>query len=277
MIVGVINGYYRSGTTFMQRLCCKSNSNLIVLSEPTQHEIIDHIMANGCNSTNLLHGWEIFKDYCRLPRDVKHAFMKRHFDVFDHDKKQWGVMTSAGAVRHLLQPLHDCEQQVVIKSTQLHLFLDDIKEWYGCWVLHLDRSVENIVADHFTYYALTKSNEAKKLLLSDKESLPFYADLVFENLTRGLGVDKSIARHNLDKLVFNILATKKAVSEQKGVVVVDFDDFVANPHQHLDKLPFKVNESLLRLIDPHKSNPKPKWLIDAVNDSIKHIKDITGW
>jgi len=277
MIVGVINGYYRSGTTFMQRLCRKSNPNFIVLCEPTQHEIIDHIMANGCNNYNLLHGWDVFKDYCRLPRAVKHKFIRRHFEVFDNDKKQWGVMTSAGSVRHLLQPLHDCEQPIVVKSTQLQLFLDDIKEWYGCWVLHLDRSVENIVADHLTYSTLTTTDEAKKLLLSDKESLSFYADLVFENLTRCFGVDKSIARHNLDKLVFNILATKKAVNGQKGVVVIDFDDFIANPYQHLDKLPFKVDESLLRLIDPHKSNPRPKWLVDAVNDSIRHVKNVTGW
>jgi len=176
-----------------------------------------------------------------------------------------------------LQPLHDCEQPIVIVSKQLHLFLDNLKNWYGCWALHLDRSVENIVADHFTYYNLTRSGKAKKCLLNDEESLPFYADLVFENLTRVLGVDKSIARHNLDKLVFNILATKKVVSEQKSVVVINFDDFMDNPYQHMIKLPFKVKESLLRLKDLYESNPKPKWLVDAVNDSIRHIKDIMGW
>jgi len=271
MIVGIINGYYRSGTTFMQRLCSKSNPNFIVLSEPTQHEIIDHIMSDGCHKDNLLHGWEIFKDYCKLPRKIRHEFIRRHFEVFDYDKSQWGIMTSEGAVRYLLQPLHDCEQQIVIKSTQLHLFLEKLKEWYGCWVLHLDRSVENIVADHFSYYSLVNSTQAKELLASNKGVLPFYVDLVFENITKYLRVDKNIARNNLDKLVFNILATKKIVEKQKGVIVVDFDEFISNPLNFVDKLPFKVNRGLFKLINHSKKNPVPDWLKDMVKDSINYI------
>jgi len=271
MIVGIINGYYRSGTTFMQRLCCKSNPNFIVLSEPTQHEIIDHVLANGCYKDNLLHGWQIFKDYCKLPRKVKHEFIKRHFEVFDYDKSQWGIMTSESAVRYLLQPLHDCEQQIVIKSTQLHLFLEKLKEWYGCWILHLDRNIENIIADHFSYYHLTKTTEVKNFLMSNKGAISFYADLVFENITKYLRLDKSIARNNLDKLVFNILATRKIVEKQKGITILNFDEFVRNPKQHLNKLPFKVNEGLLRLIDPSKRNPVPDWFISMVKDSVNYI------
>jgi len=232
MIVGIINGYYRSGTTFMQRLCSKSNPNFIVLSEPTQHEIIDHIMADGCHKDNLLHGWEIFKDYCKLPRKVKHEFIRRHF---------------------------------------LHLFLEKLKDWYGCWVLHLDRSVENIIADHFSYYSLVNSTQAKDILLSKDKPISFYADLVFENLTKYLRLDRNIARNNLDKLVFNILATRKIVERQKGITVLNFDEFVRNPKQHLNKLPFKVNESLLRLINPSKKNPVPDWLIDMIKDSVNYI------
>jgi len=274
MIVGIINGYYRSGTTFMQRLCSKSNPNFIVLSEPTQHEIIDHIMANGCNNTNILHGWEIFKDYCKLPRKVRHEFIRRHFTVFDENENQWGIMTSEGAIRYLLQPLHDYDQPVVIKSTQLHLHLEKVKKWYDCWVLHLDRNIENIIADHFTYYALVNSTKAKELLTSNNKPLPFYADLVFKNLVEYYGLDESIARNNLDKLVFNILTVKKAIELQKGITVIDFDKFISNPKQYLNKLPFKVNESLLKLVNPSKKNPVPDWLKDMIKDSINYLNNV---
>ena len=277
MIVGIINGYYRSGTTFMQRLCSKSNPNFIVLSEPTQHEIIDHIMANGCNNTNILHEWEIFKDYCKLPRKVLHEFIRRHFTVFDENENQWGIMTSEGAIRYLLQPLHDFEKQVVIKSTQLHLFLEKVKRWYDCWILHLDRSIENIIADHFTYYALINSNQAKELLTSNKKPLPFYADLVFKNLAKYFDIDEDIARNNLDKLVFNILTVKKVIEKQKGIKVIDFDKFISNPKQYLNEFPFKINESLLKLVNPSKKNPVPDWLKDMVKESVSYIKNVLRW
>jgi len=272
MIIGVINGYYRSGTTLMQRLCSENNPNYVVLCEPTQHEIIDHIISVGCDGISTLHGWEVFKGYCKLTRKVRHEFIKRHFEVFDYDKSQWGIMTSEGAVRYLLQPLHDCEQQIVIKSTQLHLFLEKLKEWYGCWILHLDRNIENIIADHFSYNHLTKTAEVKNIFMSNKGAISFYANLVFENLTKYLRLNKNIARNNLDKLVFNILATRKIVEKQKGITVLNFDDFVRNPKQNLNKLPFKINESLLRILDPYKANPVPNWLKDMINSSIKYIR-----
>ena len=273
MIIGVIDGYYRSGTTLIQRLCSKSNPDYVVLCEPTQHEIIDHIIKNGCDNYNSLHGWEIFKDYCKLPKKTLHTFIKRHFEIFDSDRKQWGIMTSEGAVRYLLQPLHDCELPIVIKSTQLHLFLDKLKEWYDCWVLYVDRNIHNIIADHYPYYLLTKTMVVKEYLLSSDGVLPFYGDLVYENLTRYLNVDKDIAKKNIDKLVFNILVSKKIATNQKGVAILNFNEFVENPITQLSKIPFKVEKSLLRIVDPKKGNPTPNWLREIVNISINNLRD----
>lgn len=108
--------------------------------------------------------------------------------------------------------------------------------------------------------------------MSNKGAVSFYASLVFENLTKYLRLDKNIARNNLDKLVFNILAIRKIVEKQKGITVLNFDDFVRNPKQNLNKLPFKINESLLRILDPYKANPVPNWLRDMINSSIKYIR-----
>jgi len=273
MIVGIINGYYRSGTTLMQRLYKLSNPNHIVLSEPTQHEIIDHVLANGCFKPSVLHGWNIFEDYCRLPREVKHEFIRRHFVVFDDNKEQWGIMTSEGAVRYLLQPLHDCKQPVVIKSNQLHLFLDKLREWYNCWILHLNRKIEYIVADHFDRFTLSNPKKAKDILSGKKGAISFYCDLVYDNLKKYLRINKDIVRNNLDKLVFNIMATKKVVEKMDNVVVLNFDEFVSNPVVKLNKLPFKVDRGVLHILDKSKKNPVPDWLWDMILDSVNYISE----
>jgi len=273
MIVGIINGYYRSGTTFMQLLCSESNPDLIVLSEPTQHEIIDHILANGCNNCNPLHGWEIFKDYCRLPKKVLHEFIKRHFEVFDNDTKQHGIMTSEGAIRYLLQPLDEFDKPVVIKSTQLHLFLDKMKKWYNCWILHLTRSIERIIADHFFYNEIINSEVLKTLLMGKTPIERFFFDKVFENLLKYYNIKEDFSRHNLDKIVFNIMATKKAVEQQSNIIVIDFDDFILRPSQYINKLPFKIDINSLRLIDLSKRNNIPVWLNDMIRDSINYVKN----
>jgi len=271
MIVGIINGYYRSGTTLMQRLYKLSNLNHIVLCEPTQHEIIDFVMSNGCYKQNVLHGWTIFEDYCKLPREVRHEFIARHFEVFDKDKRQWGIMTDFGAVRYLLQPLHDCDLPIVIKSCQLHLFLDKLIRWLDCWVVHLVRPAPKVIASHFNPIDLYGSNKAREILLGNKGVVSFYCDAVYENLTYYLKVDKNKARHNLDKLVFNILTVNRIASGFGLVNVVNFETFIRDPVKEAKYLPFKLNSKVFSYIDLSKDVSPPDWLVKEVLKSVDYL------
>jgi len=271
VLVGIISGYYRSGTTIMQRIYELSNPNHIVLCEPTQHEIIDHILANGCYNKNVLHGWEIFNGYCKLPRELLHSFILRHFDVFDTDKSNWGIMTSLGAITHLLTPLYKSNLPIVIKTTQLQLFLSDCANIFGCWVIHLERSTENTIASHLSMDMLENPELAKNLLLKKGGILPFYGHLVYENLTKALGVSPENVENNLDKLVFNIEMTKilarKHAKVCDKVIIVDFDDLVINPQKWLSKFPFKISDSALKLLSPSKQKKAPDWLKEMVLES----------
>ena len=71
-------------------------------------------------------------------------------------------------------------------------------------------------------------------------------------------------------MMFDVFPTVLPV-RQKGITVIDFDKFISNPKQYLNKLPFKVNESLLRLIDSSKRNPVPDWLKSMIKDSVNYI------
>lgn len=279
MLVGIINGYYRSGTTLMQRLYKESYPNHFVLSEPTQHEIIDHALANGCFNTNTLHGWKIFEDYCKLPRKIKHDFIRRHFEVFDYDKAQHGIMTSYGAVRYLLTPFIEAEVPIVVKSTQLHLFLDNLARDFNCWILHLFRDTARNIADHFNITDLSETGKARKILFSNEPWNNFYANLVFENLTKALKLDTSRVENNLDKLVLSIETINRIVREQAEkndtIKIVNFDhlvaDFIRNPQNVMNKLPFKLKPNVITLIDSTRINPVPDWLRDEVRKSKKKL------
>jgi len=71
-------------------------------------------------------------------------------------------------------------------------------------------------------------------------------------------------------MMFDVFPTVLPV-RQKGITVIDFDKFISNPKQYLNKLPFKVNESLLKLVNPSKKNPVPDWLKDMIKDSVEYV------
>ena len=270
MIRGIIAGYYRSGTTIFQRMYKISKQTDIVLHEPTAHHIVDFMLQCGYSKYIDLHGWKCLEDYGLLPQLVLHEFVRRHTLVFDDFKSNRGIITDAEVLDSLFEPLQACPRPIVIKTTQLALFLDYVSRKYLCWVLWLDRDTERIIADHAPIDkldALTKPSTVT----------PFFGGLVYDELTRLFNVNPN-ARTPLQKLVFNIEVIRKVVRKQaeknRLIHIINFDDFVENPHKYLDKLPFRLTDEALKLIDPSKRNPIPNKLRELVNKARSKFEDI---
>lgn len=251
MIIGIISGYYRSGTTIFQRIF-EEALGVPVLHEPTQHEIIRHIYSLGFDKPHPMHGFDVFRGYAQIPSNVFNEFAKRHAEVFK-DVKQYGVMTDFNAIKYLLQPFHECNVKIIVKANQVWLYLDKLAKEYNCWVIHLDRDENQIIAEHTT---------DKSLLLSDRY-MPFYTHEVYNSLTAYLGV-RLAHRRNIDKLRFIIRTVKKVVREQANkcdkIKVINFDDFAKSPLNYKNILGEKIVNKALELIDLNKITKVPDWL-----------------
>ena len=271
MIVGIINGYYRSGTTIFQRFVELCEPSFIVLCEPTQHEIIYHIMANGWNNVHPLHGFEIFKGYSKLPRNVLRDFIDNFIYVFGYTRYNHGIFTDPDEAITLLEPFHECDEKIVIKSTQLSLVLDEVVDEFDCWAIHLERPIENTVWNHFgnavAFFEFVESDDAP---------IPFYGDLVYERIVKKFDFELK-PRKPIEKLVFNVKFVNdyvKPLAEKiDEITIINFDEFVTNPSDYVDNLPFDASLKIHReVFDPEKLNPAPELARKIVHDILKSLK-----
>jgi len=274
-IIGFIIGYYRTGTTIFQRIYKYLNPDVLVLSEPTQHEIVSHIISEGCKKEHSLHGWKVFEDYCKLPLNILLDFFVEHFKTFYNDNLNKGIITNYYKARYILDIFHYIPQKVVIKSTQLWLYVKKLIDDYNAWVLLIERDIPHIVADHLDYFTAIDLRKLKEILLDGVKPISFYCDDVFMNLLRVLGIDKVNIAYPIDKLVFNSKVYQIAIDwfrkNVKNIYIINFDRFIMNPYKWFDKLPFQVTEDSLKLLDATKINPVHQFLRDWVRDSLNRI------
>lgn len=270
MIVGIINGYYRSGTTIFQRFVELCEPSWIVLCEPTQHEIIYHIMRYGLFSVHPLHGFKIFLGYSKLPRNVLRDFIARHIEVFGYSDKNFGIFVDPDDALYLLEPLHDCEEKIVIKSTQLSLVLDEVVNKLGCWCIHLERATENTVFNHFPDL---------KAFLSFVDGydkvIPFYGNLVYDRIVKTFDLNIDLSKP-IEKLVFNVKFTndyvKSFANKTERLTIIDFDNFVRNVDKYVNKLPFNARLDIAKeLFSINRLNFAPSIVKEIVDPIIRRL------
>lgn len=267
MIVGIINGYYRSGTTIFQKFVELCEPNWIVLCEPTQHEIIYHIMAQGWYNRNVLHGFKIFLGYSMLPRNVLRDFIARHIEVFGMSDKNHGIIVDPDDALYILEPLHDCDESIVIKSTQLGIVLDEVVKKLGCWCIHLERAIENTVFNHFPDLDsfLSFVNESKGII-------PFYGNLVYDRIVNKFDL-KIDLKKPIEKLVFNVKFVNDYVKKNLNKTIINFDAFVRNIEEYIDKLPFNVRLDIAKkLFDTNRLNIAPQKVKKIIGEIIESLK-----
>jgi len=215
MIVGVLNGYYRSGTTIWQRIIEESNPHLIVLHEPTG-PATGYELLQG-QTTNPIHGWDVYAGYRKLPRKILSEFLKRWFDVF---KEKKGILTDWDDVSYLLGVFHYCNLPIFIKSNQLHLFLREIEEEFDTKCIHITRNLADNIYAHLEIYPC--EHYKRRVLLSKEFPSMFFVDYVYRDLKEYFGEPQD-AENVLQKLLYNI--TK--CNEVANCIKVPYEDFEA--------------------------------------------------
>ena len=270
MIVGIINGYYRSGTTIFQRFVELCDPDAIVLCEPTQHEVVFHVMKYGCDNVHPLHGFKVFDGYLRLPKKTLRDFFERWLYFVHDEPNNHGIFTDPDDAIALLEPLHECPRRIVVKSTQLSLVLREVVEEFDCWCVHLTRPIENTVYDHFpdlqSFLTFSRSYDA---------TIPFYGDLVYARIVGKFGVKHDL-RKPIERLVFNVYFVNNYVNKiarsVDDITVLDFEKFVANPDETIETLPFEADTEIAeRVFDRNRIRPVPDVVKTIVHQIVKRL------
>jgi len=258
MIVGVLNGYYRSGTTIWQRLIEESNPHIAVLCEPTSPVVVQQIKQIGFDGLEPLHGFKIFKGYGKLDKDVFDEYVRRWKDVFSRYKVMRGIMTDWGDVTYLLMPFYECKQPIFIKSTQLHLHLNKIEALFGTKCLHIKRNLADNIAAHLKPHVLANEAKAKSVLYSTQMPTMFFVDSVYENLKENFKINYP-AKTVLEKLICNINICTK-IAEESGVKTVKFENFDEVRNAIIQHFELYTHLHKLCLFDFSKVYIAPTWL-----------------
>lgn len=218
MIVGVLNGYYRSVTTFFQKIVHDFNPDVIDLHEPTSPIILEEIERYRGEETHPLHGWNVFDGFYRLDRDTFEKFKKVHKRVMKKPENACGVVMNRKDAMKLLEPFHESEEKIFIKSNQLHFHLQTIKEEFSIPVIHISRDVAEIVFSHVPRRIRNTPALLNRWLENYDPGNHFFLNTIHEELSRkSLAYTDEIAAG--PRIVSNVLRCEKVVSHQDVIRV----------------------------------------------------------
>ena len=144
MIKGVINGYYRTGTSIVWWILQQSNPDKIILYEPHSCGLHDELRAfnPNANTVNPLHGMPIYKPYFQVPKDVREKFLirARPCPIYTKVDLQDAIET--------VEMFHEIDADVYIQSNQLHLILNEFCEYFDCNYIHIVRDPAEVLFSH---------------------------------------------------------------------------------------------------------------------------------
>ena len=144
MIKGVINGYYRTGTSVLWWIIQQSNPDKLVLYEPHSCGLHDELrnLKPDEHTQNPLHGLPIYKPYFQIPEDIRKEFMKKA-----KPKSIYSPHGLKDAVE-TVEVFDELDRDVYIQSNQLHLILREFCEYFNCKYIHIVRDPSEVLYAH---------------------------------------------------------------------------------------------------------------------------------
>ena len=143
-IEGIINGYYRTGTSIVWWILQQSNPDKIILYEP--HSVGLHnefrSLRPTADTVNPLHGMPIYKPYFLIPERVRREFLTKAKPkpVYTREDIDDAIQT--------VEMFHKLEEPIYIQSNQLHPILREFAEYFNCKYIHIVRDPAEVLYSH---------------------------------------------------------------------------------------------------------------------------------
>jgi len=254
-IKAILNGYYRSGTTILWWILRLSNLDKPVLYEPTSPVLLDFLRKWEYGKIDGLHGLPIFDGYFMMPKPCLDNFManQRGKDVYLSHENAFKT----------LDPIHNCNKEIIIKTCQLHLILNKVANKYGCNYVHLVRHPADVFVSHLgkDYRKDLKLKLISEMKVTDQKlDGAFWLKSIYEKASEKLKI-KVTERDYVGKFIIawtfcNYNAMKQVEKSKRGLMV-DFEDVVKRPRVYFkvisEHLGVNLNEGYSGLFDPSRS------------------------
>ena len=143
-IRGVINGYYRTGTSIVWWILQQSNPETIILYEP--HSVGLHnefrTFKPNADTVNPLHGMPIYKPYFMVSDELRRKFLEtaKPKPVYTKDDFEDAIKT--------VEMFNDIDKRVIVQSNQLHPILHEFAEYFDCNYIHIVRAPAEVLYSH---------------------------------------------------------------------------------------------------------------------------------
>jgi len=233
-IVAILNGYYRSGTTILWWIFRLSNLDSIVLYEPTSPVLLDFLNRWRYGKIDDLHKLPIFDGYFMLPDDILSKFKRNH--------RGRSVYTDAKDAIITLNPLHECNDNIIIKTCQLHLILNEVSNYYNCNYVHIIRNPAEVFVSHLgaKYRNIGTLNKMLNVQIEDKAiDGAFWLNELYTIASKRLNVtvkpNDYIGKFIISWIYYNYEAVKQIEKSDKGLAIL-FDKIVTSPRKCLKRI-----------------------------------------
>jgi len=171
MIIGIINGYYRSGTTIWQRIA-EELLDVVTVHEPTGPSTGYELPQYLNSSTHPFHGWNVFNGYRKIPKEILFKWYKR-----------WSKLPIKGVVwpltaALLLEPFDRMDEEVIVKCANI-VDVQTIADIFDCWVINIQRDP---AATTYAHVEIFPKAWQPKILEFPQFNTAFFVDDCYEKL-----------------------------------------------------------------------------------------------
>lgn len=233
----IINGYFRSGTTFVWNYLYPilKSKGFLSFYEPLLPYLGQDVNKERISrKINPLHSSRLYQDYNALPDNVR-----THIFLNNPNANSFGIRNSL-ELKNYLDLYNEMSAPVFLQTNRLHFFFHDISSWYEPIIIHIIRnpldvwvSIKNAYLKHnlsdvrgakYIYYKLKRDFSLGQTFEIDKQfkwilfkvGLPVYYKLdIFRKITWRLDV---FERFVVNWIVSNYFAIKWLKDSQSLLV-----------------------------------------------------------
>ncbi|MFC1706855.1 hypothetical protein ACFL59_08550 [Planctomycetota bacterium] len=158
-IAAVLNGYYRSGTTFLWNYARATLRDHTCLQQPLHPRLASLLQAARTdNVPDPLHGLRLWEEYLGLQQCTLERLLRNHPNTTE------AGIASEGALHAYLDVLHSLPEKLVLQPNTLHFYLDVVAERYGARLVHVVRHPLDVMASIERAYLRVPGSAVKELL-----------------------------------------------------------------------------------------------------------------
>jgi len=256
-VCGILNGYYRSGTTILWWIFQLSNLEDVWIYEPHSPAVHGELKKATFWTINRLHNLPIYFPYFVVRDDIRNEYLAK--------AKPRSIYDSPGDAIATVEMFDKAQRRVYIQPNQLHYVLKSVAEHFDCPFVHVVRDPAETFWSHLpkelrSEKALAEIAEGKHY---DRLKGSFWIHDCYEVARKVCKIEVS-KKNVLEEFAVSWFCANYVAYKQCGDdrgLFLRFEDFVVEPDETFRKaakhLGCNVVEAYTRLLNVSRAFSAP--------------------